>query len=210
MTKQDAMLPRHRRRVAGRWLLSILLLGVLACVGTLAAMAVSGSRAAPQPADVIIILGARVYPDRLSTSLRARLDLGLELYQAGLAKQIIVSGGQGPDEPTTEALAMQAYLVRRGVDQQAIHLEQDSYSTYDNLFFSRQIMQEQGFGSALLVTSDYHVLRSRLIAKRLGIASTAAAAPLPVPAGLRWRMIAREVLAVWRELLLLPLRLRLK
>lgn len=179
---------------------------MIASAVTLAAMSAVGSGAAPQPADVIIILGARVYPDRLSTSLQARLDVGLQLYRSGLARQIIVSGGQGPDEPTSEAVAMQAYLVECGIDQRVIHLEQASYSTYDNLRHSRSIMQEQGFGSALLVTSDYHVLRSRLIAWRLGITSTAAAAPLPVPASLRYRMLGREVLAIWRELLILPLR----
>jgi len=183
-----------------------LLFALIASAITLAAMSSVGSRTVPQPADVIIILGARVYPDRLSTSLQARLDVGLQLYRSGLARQIIVSGGQGPDEPTSEAAAMQAYLVERGVDQRVIHLEQASYSTYDNLRHSRSIMQQQGFGSALLVTSDYHVLRSRLIAWRLGIASTAAAAPLPVPASLRYRMLGREVLAIWRELLILPLR----
>lgn len=189
-----------------RWLLLLVFLGVLVGGGTLLAMGFVGAGTQPQSADVIIVLGARVYPDRLSTSLKARLDIGLKLFRDGLAQQIIVSGGQGADEPTSEALAMQEYLLAQGVNPRAIHLEQNSYSTYDNLRFSQQIMLEQGFGSALLVTSDYHVLRSRLIAWRLGIVSTSAAAPLPVPATLRCRMLGREVLAIWRELLLLPLR----
>ncbi len=180
------------------------LVGVLASVGTLFAILQTGANASPEPADVIIVLGARVYTFGPSLSLKARLDTALELYRQGLAPRLIVSGGQGLDEPTTEAFAMEQYLTAKGVEPEAIYKEEHSYSTVDNLQNSLVLMKELGLATAVIVTSDYHVLRASLIAQGVGLDATAAAAPLPVRPELRATMIAREVLAVWKDLLMLP------
>lgn len=193
-----------RRRLRWRWLLMLVTMGGLLTLGGLYAINWVGDHTEPRAAEVIIVLGARVYPDHLSTALRERLDTAIQLYRQGLAAQVIVSGGQGADEPTTEAMAMRDYLVRHGVAAPAVHLEERSFNTLQNLQNSREIMGELGFTRAILVTSDYHVLRASLIARRLGLSVTAAAAPLPVDRGLRWRMVIRELVALAKDLLTLP------
>lgn len=203
------VLPKTRQATfgLGRWchrLRLLMLIGLLLSGTTLAAILVVGARTDPQAADVIIVLGARVYPDRLSTALKERLDTALQIYQDGLASQLIVSGAQGPDEPMAEAHAMRDYLVARGISSQSIQLDERSYSTVENLRNSLVIMRQSGFGNAVVVTSDYHVLRVDLIARQLGLPCSTAAAPLPVTAWVRCWMLAREVVALWKELLTLP------
>lgn len=197
-------LARFGLRLWWRRLVLLMLVGSLLFGATLATILVVGARTKPQSADVIIVLGARVYSDRLSTALKERLDTALHLYRDGLAPQLIVSGGQGSDEPTAEARAMSDYLVARGISSQSIQLDEQSYSTVENLRNSLLIMGQSGFGNAVIVTSDYHVLRADLIAHRLGLPCSIAAAPLPVNVWLRSFMLAREVVAMWKELLTLP------
>lgn len=67
--------------------------------------------------------------------LAARLDRALDIYQQqASATKIIVSGGQGPDEPIPEALAMQRYLIAHGVDKTDILMESHSINTYTNFY----------------------------------------------------------------------------
>lgn len=102
----------------------------------------------PDQADVIIVLGCKLNGDRPSLFLQYRLNAALQVYEQGLAKYIIVSGGQGPDEWVPEAVAMMDYLVDRGVPEHRVFTESKSTSTYENLKFSKAIMDANGFSSA--------------------------------------------------------------
>jgi uncharacterized SAM-binding protein YcdF (DUF218 family) len=132
---------------------------------------------APQPADVLIIPGARLWGDQPSEMLRLRLDKAIELYQTGYAQHFIVSGAQGPDEVDSEASIMRNYLMRQGIPEQIIFMENRSYTTIQNLSFSNSIMQQQGWESAIIVTNPFHVYRSLLIAREINMPATAASAP---------------------------------
>jgi uncharacterized SAM-binding protein YcdF (DUF218 family) len=131
----------------------------------------------PQPADVLIIPGARLWGDQPSEMLRLRLDKAIELYQAGYAQHFIVSGAQGLDEVDSEASVMRNYLIRQGIPEQIILMENHSYTTIQNLSFSNTIMQQQGWQSAIIVTNPFHVYRSLLIAREMNMPATAASAP---------------------------------
>ena len=125
---------------------------------------------APAPADAIIVLGARVYPDgNLSLTLSRRTHKGYQAWKEGLAPAIIVCGGRGSDEPVSEAQAMASYLMELGVPQQAIILEDTSTSTLENLKNAQQIMAEQGMEDALVVTSDYHIARALWLCRDIGL-----------------------------------------
>lgn len=122
-----------------------------------------------EKADVGIILGASMWGDKPSPGLRERLEHGLKLYEDGLYKSIIVSGGlDAPGLKYTEAEGMRNYLVANGVPEQDIILENEATSTYENLLFSKRIMKERGFESAIIVTHDYHGTRSLEVANTLG------------------------------------------
>jgi len=92
-------------------------------------------------ADAGIVLGASLWNDKPSPGLQERLDLALKLYRDG---------------------------VEQGVPENAIRLDNDSYSTYDNLRYSRRIMEAEGWRTAVIVTHRYHGARAADIARTLG------------------------------------------
>lgn len=130
----------------------------------------------PQPADVLIIPGARLWGDQPSGMLKIRLDKALELYQAGYAKHIIVSGARGPDEIESEAAVMRNYLVGQGLPAETVWLEDQSFNTIENLTYSQNIMHTQGWQSAVIVTNPFHIYRCLIIAGQIGLRATAAPA----------------------------------
>jgi len=160
------------------------------------------NRFIPTEADTLVVLGCRLYGDVPSPALVYRLDKALELYEMGLAKNIIVSGAMGPGETVTEASAMKKYLVERGVAAEYVHIEDRSFSTYDNLKYSQEIMDAQGFETALIVSNDFHIFRSLVIARLLGLRAKGAPAPTPQIPGLRNRYVLREIPAFYREVIL--------
>ncbi|MDR0269448.1 YdcF family protein [Paenibacillus sp.] len=118
--------------------------------------------------DVGIVLGASMWGDSPSPGLKERLDEALKLYREKKFKSIIVSGGlDKPEYKYTEAEGMRNYLVEQGVPEASIILENKARSTYENLLYSQEIMEEYGFSSAVIVTHQYHGMRSKEIASYL-------------------------------------------
>lgn len=131
-----------------------------------------------KPADAIIILGAYVRPDgALSWILRDRLDTGLELYRAGLAPKILVSGDHG-QKNYNEVQAMKDYLLDHDVPAQDIFMDHAGFDTYDSLYRARDIFHVK---SAIIVTQNFHLPRALYIARRLGIETQGIQARLYYP-----------------------------
>lgn len=126
--------------------------------------------------DYIVVHGAGLSGTKPTPLLAARLDKGVELWEAaGRHAILIVSGGQGEDEPVPEAQAMREYLVDLcGVPSDAVIMEDRSTSTRENLRNSKGIMDARsGVGSyrCAIVTSDYHVFRAAEYAHQIGLAA---------------------------------------
>ena len=120
--------------------------------------------------DTMIVLGAKVNGTEVSNTLKLRLDKAIEYYNKHKSVNIIVSGGQGNDENITEALAMKNYLVSNGVNINNIIEENKATTTLENIIYSKKILDDMNNkGKVLIVTSDYHLFRGRLIASILGI-----------------------------------------
>lgn len=120
--------------------------------------------------DTMIVLGAKVNKDGISRTLKLRLDKAIEYYNKNNNVNIIVSGGQGNNEVMDEALAMKKYLVENNVDESKIILEDKATTTLENIMFSKVIMEKLKLGNeALIITSDFHLFRSRFIASIFGI-----------------------------------------
>ena len=100
-----------------------------------------------------------------------RLTKGKTIYEQFEGRpKLIVSGGQGADELTSEAAAMANYLMEQGVQKDAILIENRSRTTFENLTFSKAILEEQGLGkSVLVVTNSFHALRAGVFMRRLKI-----------------------------------------
>jgi len=125
--------------------------------------------AKPVKSDAIIVLGCAVYGDNPSPFFQARLDEALRLYKNGYANYIIVSGGKGPGELISEARAGKDYLTGKGIPEDVILMENSSFSTYENLYFSKKIMHMESLKTAIIVSNKFHLKRASLIAKRVGI-----------------------------------------
>lgn len=144
------------------------------CIGIAAILAleclvVSGmNSAAPQGLDYVIVLGARVDPDGPSPALRRRLNATLAYLAENPDTMVIASGGQGPDEPMSEAECIRRELVAAGIDESRILLEDRSTTTAENLEFSLALM-EASDASAGVVTNNYHVYRAVKIAENTGL-----------------------------------------
>jgi len=117
------------------------------------------------PADVGIVLGAALWNNEPSPGLGERLDYAIRLYEQGRFESLIVSGGLDNNGSTiTEAQGMRNYLVDHGIPPEAIAMEPESTSTYENLLFSKSIMEAKGWQSAIIISHDFHSARSHDIA----------------------------------------------
>jgi uncharacterized SAM-binding protein YcdF (DUF218 family) len=128
-----------------------------------------GSNSKPVRSDCVIVLGCRLYGNVPSPFLKGRLDEGFRLYSEGYGKLIIVSGGMGNGETITEAEAMKAYLISKGVDSSKIITEDRSTSTEENLIYSKAKMEDNSLKTAVIISNRYHLKRASLIAEKIGM-----------------------------------------
>ncbi len=123
-------------------------------------------QAAMEDPDCILILGAGVWEGgRPSPILSDRLDEGLKLYQAGLAKKILVSGDHGR-EGYDEVNVMKSYLIERGVPGEDVFMDHAGFSTYESVYRAKAVF---GVRRMIVVTQRYHLYRALYVADRLGI-----------------------------------------
>jgi uncharacterized SAM-binding protein YcdF (DUF218 family) len=150
-------------------------------------------------ADVIVVLGARVWPSgRPSDALARRTLHAVKLYKEGLAAAIVCSGGLGT-HPPTEAQAAARLAMDQGVPPEAIVLEEKGHSTEESALFASEIMHAQGWQRAIVVSDAYHLWRAKLLFGKAGIEAYSSPAhderyPLSKRAYLY--QLGREVVAV--------------
>lgn len=147
----------------------------------------------PVQAPVAVVLGAAVWDGKPSPALRERLDIAVGLYEKGLTKRFLCTGGTPGGEPT-EASVCARYLVDHGVPSASILQETESRSTWENLTNARKILADQGTSEILLVTHGFHLKRALMQASDLGF--EAHGAPVQIrPVNLSY-YVAREVAAI--------------
>ncbi len=152
-------------------------------------------------ADAVIVLGAGLSDGKVTPLLAARLDRGKSVFARLTSPNavLIVSGGQGSDEPVSEAQAMSDYLLASGVDSSRLLMEDQSTTTEQNLEFSRRLLCERGLENArcLVVTNNYHAMRAAFLMRKLGVAGHAVGAST---ARYFWpSAFLREYLAILRD-----------
>ncbi len=198
------MSDRYTGKGKRRWLKALL---ALICAGVLGFVALLGAvlygsydhvRGDPQ---VMIVLGCSVKPWGPSILLQDRLDEALDCWEDNPEVTIVVSGGQGPDEHISEAQAMYDYLVERGVNADQILMEDQSFSTMQNLENSMVLLTEDGFDvtqDIVVVSNGFHLTRVRMLWERVfgtdANLSTLAAPTSHAPS--RLKMYIREPLAL--------------
>ena len=183
---------------------AILCIGLLV-FGVTEAVIVSASRGRPdQPAQFLLVLGAKVNPTgRPSLALKNRIDAAYDYLTAHPDCTAILSGGQGSDEPMTEAECMYRELVARGIGAERLWLEDKSTSTWENLKFTLALIREKTGtepGKIALLSSEFHLYRAGLFAQRFGLDTIGVPARTTLPL-LKVNYFIREAAAVWYYLL---------
>ena len=119
--------------------------------------------------DYIVAHGCGIFGDRITPLLKGRVDKALTLYRKS-GKPMILSGGKGPGETITEAQAMHDYLLTQGVPEEDMILEDQSTTTRENLVNVQKMFDTDGQKhSYVCVTSDYHVFRTSMLARYIGL-----------------------------------------
>jgi uncharacterized SAM-binding protein YcdF (DUF218 family) len=145
--------------------------------------------------DVIIVLGAAQLNGRPTNIFAARLDHAARLYKDGVAPRVITLGGGQPGDRTTEGAAGARYLDEHGLPARALVPIGRGDDTYSSLQAAVATMKRHGWRTAVLVTDPWHSLRSRTMARDLGIAAETS----PVDSGPVVQSRGTELRYVWRE-----------
>ena len=128
-----------------------------------------GRRDEAQRADAIVVLGAAQYVGRPSPVLRARVDHAVALWKRGLAPTLILTGGTGVGDTTSEAAVARKYAMSRGVPDRAIVVEIKGRTTSESMRAVARIMDDREQSSVILVSDPFHMLRLSILARRFGL-----------------------------------------
>lgn len=121
--------------------------------------------------NVYIVFGAKVNPEGPAKTLASRLEVAVEVMRKDTDAVCIVSGGQGSNEPFTEASCMRDYMVERGISPDRIFPEEQASNTKENIRYSIALMEEQGLADRqiICISSETHIPRIRLMCSRAGV-----------------------------------------
>ena len=184
---------------------TVILLAGLLVVGTTEAIIIHKSFGDPdQRVDYVVVLGAKVNKQGPSVSLWDRICAAYEYAETHPNTILILSGGQGTDEPITEAECMYRELVNLGIDPKRIWIEDEATSTWENINFTLDLIEEktgqrpQKLG---ILSSEYHLFRASLFAKKCDVEFVGIPAPTSRVAQ-KINHFMREVAGVWHYLIL--------
>lgn len=203
--------PYGGRRIA-LWqrVVLVLIAAALVCFGVLEGVVLSGAQtqvaSGADAPEVMVIFGCKAEPWGPSELLRDRLDTALDYLEEHPDMKVVVTGGQGSDEPVTEAQCMYDYLTEHGVEGENIILEDRASNTWENIKYTQELFQSgevEPTGKILAVSSGFHLARIRMLWARewegTHTLSTLAAPASHTPS--RLKMYVREPLALVKSFL---------
>ena len=182
-------------RSFGKFVASVLFAIFVLWAASMATVLVWSSMDQARPAGSIVVLGAAQYDGRPSPVLRARLDHGIDLWQRGMGKVLVLTGGRGHGDTTSEAAAGRTYAKKHGVPDSVILLENKGRTTRESMLGVADILQSRRIKTAILVSDPFHMLRLSIISKRFGIipyTSPTRTSPISPNREKRWRYMLGE------------------
>ena len=169
------------------------------------------TESSPVAYDVIVVLGAAVWPGgQPSPALQRRILHAVDLLQRGYAAYLLVTGGLGK-YPPAEAVVMQRLAVAHGIPPQHILCEDQATSTFASALRCCDILRQRGWSRVLVVTDRYHLPRTLFAFWSCGLHAVGSAAPGKPSRRLRrrWYYYLREGLALpWYLVRAVPILLR--
>jgi uncharacterized SAM-binding protein YcdF (DUF218 family) len=188
---------KHAVKIVRR-MLTVAVVAVFALwVISATAVLVWASRDEARPAQAIVVLGAAQYAGKPSPVLRARLDHALDLWNRHLAALLILTGGTGSGDTTSEAAVGRTYARKHGVPDSAILVENEGRTTSESMRAVAGMLEVRGLQTALLVSDPFHMLRLRILARRFGFTpytSPTQTSPISPNREERWKYIFSESL----------------
>ena len=191
------MPPQSRPYVRASAAIAIVLL--FAWIVSMALVERAGQRDEAQAADAIVVLGAAQYVGRPSPVLRARVDHAVSLWKRGLAPTLILTGGTGVGDTTSEAAVARKYAMSKGVPDGAIVLEFKGRTTSESMRAVARIMEDREQESVILVSDPFHMLRLSILARRYGLdpyTSPTRTSPITSNREERWKYMVSESVKV--------------
>jgi uncharacterized SAM-binding protein YcdF (DUF218 family) len=152
-----------------RFLARAVLLVLIGWCLSAVAVIVWGKRDASAPADAIVVLGAAQYDGRPSPVLRSRLDHALDLWTRQMAPTVILTGGQGKGDTTSEAAVGREYLRKKGIPAKAMLMETKGRSTAESLDGVARLMDSARLDNAIMVSDPFHMLRLQILSWQHGL-----------------------------------------
>ena len=188
---------KHAVKIVRR-ILTVAVVAVFALwVVSATAVLIWASRDEARPAQAIVVLGAAQYAGKPSPVLRARLDHALDLWNRHLAALLILTGGTGSGDTTSEAAVGRTYARKRGVPDSAILVENEGRTMSESMRAVAGMLEVRGLQTALLVSDPFHMLRLRILARRFGFTpytSPTQTSPISPNREERWKYIFSESL----------------
>jgi uncharacterized SAM-binding protein YcdF (DUF218 family) len=152
-----------------------------------------------RPAQAIVVLGTAQYNGWPGPVFRARLDRAIELWRAGYAPLLVVTGGKMPGDGYTEAEAAWAYLTDAGVPAEAIVTENAASDTWQSMQGIAALLRPRGIDQVIVVSDGFHLFRARMMARDVGLqawGSPAGLSPIRTGGGGELTYVIREAAAV--------------
>ena len=148
-----------------------------------------------RPAESIVVLGAAQYDGHPSPVLRARLDHAVDLWNRHMARVVILTGGKGPGDTTSEAAVGRGYVKRHGIPDAAILLENEGRTSRASLLAVSRMLSDRGMKTAILVSDPFHMLRLWILSRRFGFTpytSPTRTSPISPNREERWKYMLGE------------------
>ncbi len=147
--------------------------------------------------DAGVVLGAAVWGgNRPSPVLRERINKGYELLKDGSVKYIVLTGGGSPGE-MTEAEVAKNELLKKGIDEKNIFIENKSNSTLEQItFINNNLYRKNNWRSVALITDNFHLPRSRQICRFFGINAYSVASDTPLSTESSFYFTTKESFAI--------------
>lgn len=120
-------------------------------------------------AGAIVVLGASQWNGQPSPVFQARLDRAYDLYEKGVSRKIILTGGIGKGESISEAKAGKLYLLERGTQEEDILMEEIGKTSRQSLDQVKLILKENNLSTIILVSDSFHMMRLKKMAGDLNI-----------------------------------------
>ena len=188
---------KHAVKIIRRMLTIVVIVVFALWVISATAVLIWASRDEARPVQAIVVLGAAQYAGKPSPVLRARLDHALDLWNRHLASLLILTGGTGSGDTTSEAAVGRTYARKHGVPDSAILVGNEGRTTSESMRAVAGMLEVRGLQTALLVSDPFHMLRLRILARRFGFTpytSPTQTSPISPNREERWKYIFSESL----------------